>query len=1092
MLSIGQVKNIRYYTEASERQDAPKKDENGLQYYTDSGYEDETDGVWKTASGRPVFGIENGSYIDPKKFETLGNGYHPETEEFLLKSKTKNRKVAYDFTFSVPKAWSVLHQMSKHTDMMIGNKTFSESMDEERINAVHDVLDWMHRNGYILTRTGKSGVDLKYQKAKDYVFGLYNHHTSRLGDPHDHTHCVLMNVCTREDGSTGTLDNKKVMLNQKALNELYNVFLAERGKKLGLQMLKGETENSLDIVGMPPSVCQMFSKRREDIENRMNEFGGDKSLAQMASLATRNKKSEIPGKDDLEQRWLDEMASIGYESSEEIYNLIDKCIRPIAKKGDDLERKIDEKALACIAKLENMEAVFTKPVLYDALFNEMKGHYNIEEIEQSLERLEKSKKIIQCGHIEYQGKTKKPVFLDVKADNEMVFTSPAMIEAEKRLVRNAKNLKNTYAKIPEKVVENFIKKKKTLSDEQADVIRHVCNSDGVVVAEGAAGTGKSFSLGGAVDAFRHCKKHVWVIAPSHKAKDVAKADTCTDDDSAKAVQGFLLRLNPKHKEHIVLNSNSVVILDEAGMVGIKDMDALIQASKDLGFKLVLAGDTKQIQPVSAGSPMNTLAKVIGTQKITEIKRQEEDWQRLASMKFFKGMCASALEDYNTNGRVKIIDGPENTMQELANTWMQDIKDTNNLGPKARLIVTRTNKDTFALNDVCRSVFKDNGFIKGDDYELKSFTRGTTVELQEKPYGVGDRIIFGESVKIAGIKTEINNSDMAEILSITKNPYDKSNPKITFKMDKGDVVSCHWNDLIGFRKKDRNGNIKKEDNYPKIQHAYAVTVHASQGTTVDRCYVYNSVGMGSEMTYVAMTRHKKDCVLFNDGRKYQEKIDRARNSGGDIMVSSKRAIFENEMLDESALPEQIEEGALETDTIFRMIQAQSSQSEAKDNVSDYVEQQLRDVYYETDYLPMERDKLRQAFENKVTELNKELSPDNNKPNKIDDLCGVKKSGSVNFITDEIILRETEKKDIINIEGFYSPIQEQSFKMIDKRIKEQKTFEKQFNEQIKKAKKSAFTIEELDDDLFDEDMNNENYMEIIKKQEEEDQQVYSMKR
>ncbi|WP_323162472.1 AAA family ATPase, partial [Pseudomonas glycinae] len=87
--------------------------------------------------------------------------------------------------------------------------------------------------------------------------------------------------------------------------------------------------------------------------------------------------------------------------------------------------------------------------------------------------------------------------------------------------------------------DKAIASKETISEEQAELVRHALSRDGISVVEGSAGTGKSFSLGTAAEAARNANLRVWVTAPSHQAVSVIAKDTDTDQTQAAVLRSFL-------------------------------------------------------------------------------------------------------------------------------------------------------------------------------------------------------------------------------------------------------------------------------------------------------------------------------------------------------------------------------------------------------------------------------------------------------------------------------------------------------------------------------------------------------------------------
>ncbi|AQU89201.1 hypothetical protein B0W47_16600 (plasmid) [Komagataeibacter nataicola] len=974
VMTVSSVRNISYYTDASEL--TKNTDYDGTGYYTDTGDVDETEGEWLVASGSRVtqtekpWGFRTGDLVDKNVFQLLADGRDPTDKKDLMQTrlKTSTRKSAYDFQFSVPKCVSVIHAASRLGNVKYGNRMLADVIEDKRKQAVQRVLNYVIEKQMIVTRRGKGGKEIEVPDK--YAFALFHHSTSRGGDPHLHTHAVLENICLRSDGTTGTLENKKVLINQKAINEVFNTYLCEELGDLFKIQAHSEVPNSLEIEGLSEDLCMAFSSRRLDIKNHLQELGLSKEHAQLASYATRKKKSDVPSKNELLDVWQDRFGEHGYYDGS---RLVDECRRVRSDVDNTHARVADYKyeqmehcrtlVRNAIAELEEMESVFTESNIVEAVFRKLKGECSVAEGEALISELMQSKELIPVGHVN-TGRFGGPVF---DKDQMTVNTIPAystirMISAEKELVSQAIAVQGKWQGVPDDVVERFIAERPTMSQEQADMVRHACRPDGVSVVEGAAGTGKSFSLKTGTDAFKEIGLEVWVLAPSHKAKDVVRADTETDENNAKAVHGFLMRMRPDHPEHIELTSNSVIIVDEAGMVGTKDMRSLIQHATRAGAKLVLAGDTKQLQPVSAGSPLKILATEIGTQTITQIRRQKVQWQVEASMDFFKQNGDEALQAYMDHDRVNIMDDEDSAMQALAKTWRDELERTKDTNPNARLIVSRSNKEVASLNAIVRQQYKELGYIKEPEVTLKAFNRGTASKVVDATYGVGDRIIFGETVKLkngddSDYTPAINNSDIATITKIEPNTFNPENPRVTIIMDKdkdeGKEFTCYWSDLVS----DQNKK-KPETDFPKIQHAYAVTIHASQGTTVNNAYVYTSTSLGAEMFYVAMTRHKQDCNVFVNGADFQHRINQRGEQDNEIRISKNAMVFDTE----EDTPDKIDDKSVNREAVFGDIKSGSMISCEKSNVINMVKKDVKKDYL-ADFMMMPSDANRLSDERK---------------------------------------------------------------------------------------------------------------------------------
>lgn len=274
-----------------------------------------------------------------------------------------------------------------------------------------------------------------------------------------------------------------------------------------------------------------------------------------------------------------------------------------------------------------------------------------------------------------------------------------------------------------------------MSAEQMDAVRHALNTDGVAVVEGHAGSGKSFSSGAIAEAAREAGLEVHTIAPSWKATEVVRSDTDTTEEMARAVAKFLheARSGDRH-----IGRNSVIILDEGGMVGLREMAEIARIAEEAGAKLVIAGDTRQLKPVAAGAPMELLRQHLGSSEITEIRRQREGWMRQASTDLATGKIEAAVDLYDKAGKVHWIAGRDATFAALARDWVEDVRQRPD---ESRIVLARRNADVNRLNELLRAEYAALGKLGDEAVTIKAVARGNGGAAVDLELRVGDRVFL---------------------------------------------------------------------------------------------------------------------------------------------------------------------------------------------------------------------------------------------------------------------------------------------------------------------------------------------------------------
>jgi ATP-dependent exoDNAse (exonuclease V) alpha subunit len=274
-----------------------------------------------------------------------------------------------------------------------------------------------------------------------------------------------------------------------------------------------------------------------------------------------------------------------------------------------------------------------------------------------------------------------------------------------------------------------------------------------------------------------------------------------------------------------LSDRDVIVVDEAAMIGARQMERLLTAAHQAGAKVVLVGDHEQLQAIEAGAAFRALMDRHGAAQMTEIFRQREDWQREATKQFPTGKARQALDAYRDHGMTHQAETRNDAKAALVEAW-QAGRERDTAG--TQIILAHLRADVTDLNRLARAAYRTEGRL-GEDHELE--LRDGRMTLAE-----GDRLLFGKNDRQLGVK----NGTLATVERI-------EGGKITVALDgKKETPERVTFDLA---------------DYQSISHGYAATVHKTQGATVDRAYVLATGGMDRHLAYVGMTRHRERADLF---------------------------------------------------------------------------------------------------------------------------------------------------------------------------------------------------------------------------------------
>lgn len=357
-----------------------------------------------------------------------------------------------------------------------------------------------------------------------------------------------------------------------------------------------------------------------------------------------------------------------------------------------------------------------------------------------------------------------------------------------------------------------------LSEEQRAALHHILGPEQLACVVGLAGAGKSTMLKTARTAWEKQGVTVHGAALAGKAAEgLQSASGITSRTLASLEASWKSGYEP-------IASGDVLVVDEAGMIGTRQMMRVAAKLQTVGAKLVLVGDPDQLQPIEAGRPFCRLIQTHGAARLTEIHRQREQWQRAASRDLAKGRVREAIESYENRGSVAHHSSREATLAALVEDYVNDVEMNGDSG--SRLAYAHRRKDVFALNQGIRAA------IRSADKSI----RETLFETETGPraFAEGDRVVFTRNDKTIGVK----NGMLGTVT--TANPSE-----IAVSLDDEESRSISFNPTT----------------YCAFDHGYAVTIHKSQGATVDRSYVLASRTMDGPLTYVAMTRHRDNAKLY---------------------------------------------------------------------------------------------------------------------------------------------------------------------------------------------------------------------------------------
>ncbi|NTA40225.1 Ti-type conjugative transfer relaxase TraA [Agrobacterium salinitolerans] len=403
------------------------------------------------------------------------------------------------------------------------------------------------------------------------------------------------------------------------------------------------------------------------------------------------------------------------------------------------------------------------------------------------------------------------------------YSTRAMIRLEATMARQATWLsaKDMHA-VPEAVLDATFGRHERLSDEQKAAIERIAGPARIAAVVGRAGAGKTTMMKAAREAWQSTGYRVVGGALAGKAAEGLEKEAGIE---SRTLASWELRWN---RGRDALDDKTIFVMDEAGMVASKQMAGFVDTVVRAGAKIVLVGDPEQLQPIEAGAAFRAIVDRIGYAELETIYRQREDWMRKASLDLARGNVGQALAAYQGEGRVLGSRLKAEAVERLIADWNRDYDQS-----KTTLILAHLRRDVRMLNVMARERLVERGVV-GEGQVFKTADG-------ERRFDAGDQIVFLKNEGALGLK----NGMIGHVVEAQPN-------RIVAVVGDGDH---------------RRQVIVEQRFYNNLDHGYAMTIHKSQGATVDRVKVLASLSLDRHLTYVAMTRHREDLQLYYGTRSF---------------------------------------------------------------------------------------------------------------------------------------------------------------------------------------------------------------------------------
>jgi Ti-type conjugative transfer relaxase TraA len=700
-----------------------------------------------------------------------------------------DRQMGWDVTFSAPKSVSLAWGLADdQTRLAI------ESAHRAAAQAAHRYLA-----DQITTRRGYAGK--KRERAR-LVSAQFTHHTSRAGDPQLHSHIVIPNFCVRPDGTVGTIESKPFYDHKLTAGALYQADLAYRMRDLGYAIEPG-LRGTFRVAGVSPKLEELFSKRDKQIdrlaaEREIRTYAGTRGIV----LATRPPKQHTT----LVERqgtWREEARAAGLSI------IIDRVVKRQDKEAEKKDRfnRGWKAAYDVVKKLTDQNSVFYEKDFIRELARATYGFLHANQVRGIADLARRQGVFVELGP-DKQGR--------------MALSTPEMANLEIEMIGAVREFakKTGFRVDASKVIADMGR----LSDEQKATVLSATSDHGIAVIQGRAGSGKTTTLAAIRGAYERAGWKVEGIALSGQAALNMEKEA-----------GIKSRTIVSWKKEQAPSMNTVVIVDEAGMVGSRSTKAILDRARHAGSKVIFVGDERQLQPIEAGGALHAVDRELvrvapeASSQIQTIRRQKDEWMREAVQSAAQGETPETLRALDEHGNVNIYrsTAASAARRELVNDYLSRERET----PEKAVILTHRKGDAGKLNEQVREALQERGLVGENRLEIDNGQRKLGL-------AIGDRLMF---TKNEYRKLDVRNGQRGILKEI-----DEKARTIAVRMDDG---------------KDKVLNL---DEYHSIDYGWASTTHKAQGATVERAYVYGHTkeSMANQhATYVQISRAREETKIY---------------------------------------------------------------------------------------------------------------------------------------------------------------------------------------------------------------------------------------
>ncbi|HEY3762715.1 MAG TPA: MobF family relaxase [Verrucomicrobiae bacterium] len=820
--------------------------------------------------------------VKEDQFVKLCHNQNPQTGELLTQrmkttrwdsdkmAEVANRRIFYDFTFSPPKSVSI-------QALIADDKRLLDAHSRAVRNAVkelqHFAATQVHR-----------GMDKSERLTGNVVCATFRHDTSRALDPHLHTHCVMFNATfDATENRWKALSNYEMLQARKFAENVYYHEYARDLRAFGYE-IENKPRGDFEIKGVSRELQSRFSKRHNEIDASIEKMlkekpelakGNLKELRSQIAQAERSRKIEGIALPELQRLWDSQLTGKERQSLHELARQPKAAIQsPFATAQAAIQWAEEH--------LFDRRSVVRESEVWGAALERGRGS---ELTTEEIKAAGRERDYIRNEH------------------SPSKITTREILSREWEIVCLAREGRGKFAELNplHKIAADL------MPDQRAAAAMILGSRDFVTLFCGGAGTGKSHTLreiGNGLKAAGHVS---YVIAPQRQqALDLKKsfADTQT-------VSEFLAKRQ--------MMTGSVVIVDEAGQIGGKQMHELLSFVQANGGRVILSGDTRQHGAVEASDALRAIERYAGLEaaRLTKIRRQNPKagetkserkrikQYRAAVRKAQAGQYADSFDRLDRLGAIVECRTIDEQRERLVADYLTLAE-----RKKSTVIVSQTWGEIGEINERIRIGLRRSGLIDKADVPVTALARLDLTDAQKRDarfYPDGAVIVFNRETKdfAKGECGKLLKATPTHLLveagnRIQRIPFKLLNrltvcQSVEMTLAKGDQLQLKANapsldgkelingELVTFAGVNRKGQIHLKDgrvlpeNYREFVRGYAITSYGSQGKTVEHVLFSDSsvkAATNNQQWLVTISRGTRAVKIFTqDKAQLRENVGR---------------------------------------------------------------------------------------------------------------------------------------------------------------------------------------------------------------------------